>query len=105
MNNIYYSPEKFGLQIFESIDTAGSWEFDTFVIFKRISDGALFWTSDSGCSCPTPFESIGIDDLNIITKEDFHSFDEALKNHSRIQITDYLSILKEVKDELNTTIQ
>lgn len=105
MNNIYYSPEKFGLETFATVDTGGSWEFDTFVIFKRISDGALFWTSDSGCSCPTPFEWCGIDDLNAITKDTLHSFDEALKNHSRIQITDYLSILKSVKDELNTTIQ
>jgi len=103
--NIYYNPDKFGLETFDEIDTGGSWEFDTFVVFKRVSDGALFWSRDSGCSCPTPFDHIGINDLNPITKDDFYSFDEALKNHSNIKITDYLEILKKVKDELNTIIQ
>lgn len=65
--NIYCEPEKFGLAIFEEInDDNASYSFDDFVIFKRLSDGALLWASDSGCSCPSPFESVGVDELTQI---------------------------------------
>lgn len=102
--NPYYNPDKCGLEIFDEIDTAGSYEFDTFVIWKKIDDGKLYYASDSGCSCPTPFESFyGLDELNSITEENFHGFDEALKNHSRIEDQDYIAMKTRVKSYLNET--
>lgn len=66
MNNIFYDPEKFGLEIFDHIeDDNASYSFDDFVIFKN-KDGKLFYLQDSGCSCPTPFDGMGIDDLTEI---------------------------------------
>lgn len=100
-NNPYYSPEKCGLEIFESIDTAGSYEFDLFVIWKQLETGNLYWDTDSGCSCPSPFDNRDNGhDLKLITEDTFYNFDQALKNHYRISIDDYLKISKEVKDYL-----
>lgn len=54
--NVYYNPEKSGLKILGEIDTADSYEFTKLVVWERIEDGVLFWGTDSGCSCPSPFE-------------------------------------------------
>lgn len=58
-----------GLEIIASFDDPqSSYSFDEFVIFRRLSDGALFWGADSGCSCPEPFEEVkSCDDLSAIT--------------------------------------
>lgn len=54
MSNIYYNPQEFGLTVVGEIDDAGSYEFNTIVVW---TDGNKFyWAHDSGCSCPTPFE-------------------------------------------------
>lgn len=64
MSNIYYEPQDFGLEIFEQIDDDhSSYSFDDFVIWKRLEDGKLFYATDSGCSCPSPFEDTKIADL------------------------------------------
>jgi hypothetical protein len=57
-DNIYYYPEKHGLSIFAELDTGGSYEFDKFVVWKDDERGRLYWDTDSGCSCPTPFEDV-----------------------------------------------
>lgn len=62
MSDIYYNPEKFGLTILKSHDIAGSYEFNMVVVF-RTDDGRFLVGQDSGCSCPTPFESLGVRDL------------------------------------------
>lgn len=49
-----------------------SWEYDQTEIYRRRSDGALFHASDSGCSCPMPFEYVTEADLKPIrTMQDF----------------------------------
>ena len=53
---VYYSPEDFDLTTIGEI----SWDdepyaFDLTVVWKD-KDGNLYWASDSGCSCPSPFE-------------------------------------------------
>lgn len=54
--NAYYEPGKLGLSVVATADQENmSWEFDTFVVWKH-NDGRIFCASDSGCSCPTPFE-------------------------------------------------
>lgn len=64
MSNVYYDPEKFGLTPVAEVDIAGSYEFDMFVVWRR-QDGKLAWATDSGCSCPIPFENVGIPDLAV----------------------------------------
>jgi hypothetical protein len=100
--NPYYNPEKCGLEIFEYIDTADSYEFDIFCIWKKLDDNTLYWDSDSGCSCPSPFSNSDHGhDLKVIDKDAFYNFEEALKNHSRITTSDYLKIRDKVKSYLN----
>lgn len=62
-NNLYNNPEKFGLEIVDGIDYAGSYEFEMRVIFRVKESGELLMGSDSGCSCPSPFESHELFDL------------------------------------------
>lgn len=100
-DNPYYSPEKCGLEIFESIDTAGSYEFDMFVVWKKLDDNTLWWDTDSGCSCPSPFDNSDHGhELKPITEETWHGFKEALKNHYTITQSDINDITRKVKDYL-----
>ena len=68
MSNPYYNPEDLGLEIFFEDDQGGSYEFDMFVVWKG-ANGVFYTATDSGCSCPSPFEwASGLDDLNQTTK-------------------------------------
>lgn len=61
--SIYYNPEKFGLKILGDIDwSSGYYEFDQTVVWQD-EQGQMFYAEDSGCSCPSPFEGVGLDDL------------------------------------------
>ncbi len=56
-SNLYYNPEKYGLRVVAQIDYSdGSYQFDYRVVWAD-KDGALWTARDSGCSCPSPFES------------------------------------------------
>ena len=64
MSNIYSDPEDFGLVILKEFDLAEEYEFHKFVFWGRPADGQIFYASDGGCSCPTPFEDYeGLDSL------------------------------------------
>lgn len=65
--NIYYHPEKHGLTLLGEVDTADSYEFCKLVVWRRDADGAMFWATDQGCSCPSPFEDCAsVDQLDAI---------------------------------------
>lgn len=55
MQNYYYSPEKSGLELLSFEDDNLSYEFDI-LAFWATQDGVVYSASDTGCSCPTPFE-------------------------------------------------
>lgn len=98
-DNPYYRPEKSGLSIFWEIDTAGSYEFDMFVIWERQDDKSLWWGTDSGCSCPTPFEShVSLDPINSIYT--LGKFKIALEEHRNIPKDDVQRALFLVKEHL-----
>jgi len=100
--NPYYNPKECGLEIFDEVETGGSYEFDTLVIFKKLDDNTLWYAQDSGCSCPTPFESFNsLASLKSITLDTFHGFDEALKNHYNIEINKYIEVKEKVKNYLS----
>ena len=49
-----------------------SWEFDITGVFRKDSTGELFYATDSGCSCPSPWDRTTEDDLTLITRpQDF----------------------------------
>jgi hypothetical protein len=63
MSNVYYNPEDFGLEVVGSVDVGEMYEFDMFVVFRETATGRIGYATDSGCSCPSPFEDTEIDDI------------------------------------------
>ena len=62
-SNIYYSPEKYGLEeVFDVDKSDGCYQFDQFVIWR--DEDLYLWASDSGCSCPSPCEEMGRNSLS-----------------------------------------
>ncbi len=55
MNDPYHSPEKFNLEILAFEDPDADYSFDT-LCFWKTPEGLVYSASDSGCSCPSPFE-------------------------------------------------
>ena len=43
-------------EIIEHERRGESYQFDLIGVRKRTSDGKVFWSTDSGCSCPSPWE-------------------------------------------------
>lgn len=64
-DNVYYSPEKFGLAVIKDVEWRGeSYEFCQTVVWKD-AEGHMYAASDSGCSCPEPFEAYrSVNDLD-----------------------------------------
>ncbi|MEV3938687.1 hypothetical protein AB0K52_22280 [Glycomyces sp. NPDC049804] len=60
-------PESHGLETVGDVSwTDEHYEYDVTVLFADRKTGALFIGSDSGCSCPHPFEDMTRDDLDPI---------------------------------------
>lgn len=55
MSDVYYKPEEHGLSILGSAELDLAYEFDMFVVWQA-DNGQLYYGSDCGCSCPSPFE-------------------------------------------------
>ena len=89
MSSIYYAPEKFGLSEIGELDfSSGSYEFDYTVVWKD-QDGRLWYGEDSGCSCPSPFESLGVSDLTPI--DSAATFDAHLKARQTERYSGYVN--------------
>jgi len=55
----YSHPELFGMETVAVIQWGeASYYFDLTAVLRRLSDGTLWYASDSGCSCPSPFEDV-----------------------------------------------
>ena len=80
-NNPYYSPEKCGLEIIDELAKEPDYDFEMVIVWKDQQTGKLFWDSDSGCSCPTPFEDVrNLSDLAELNEENFFNFKQACEN-------------------------
>lgn len=83
--NIYYSPEKFGLEIVGDFEwSEPDYSFDMLVVWKE-KRGKYWVGEDSGCSCPSPFEDFkGTEDLRgPYTKEELRKhLDYRINEHS-----------------------
>ena len=56
MPDVYYSPEKFDLKPYVEVELdEPNYSFDILMVWKHES-GKFYWATDSGCSCPSPFE-------------------------------------------------
>lgn len=64
MGSFYNDPKSHGLEPVAEIDYSdGCYQFDLRVVWRRVADGKLLSGRDSGCSCPSPFEDMGVSDL------------------------------------------
>lgn len=54
--DVYASPRLHGLRAVLSVDWAGDYEFSMLVVWYHAESGRYYWGTDSGCSCPSPFE-------------------------------------------------
>ena len=82
MANVYYNPEKFGLTVVGELnDPWASYDFNDLVVWKH-EEGGVYWATDSGCSCPTPFETYNsLDDLHEVTAASWSEFQQAVEGH------------------------
>lgn len=60
-----------GYSFFDDIDLGGYYEFDIFLVIKNNETGELLYSTDSGCSCPEPFEGHYLEDFTPITGPQF----------------------------------
>jgi hypothetical protein len=103
MANIFYNPEKFGLKLVASEDFCShDFEFDIIAVWRDVKSNKFYYASDSGCSCPIPFERYdGIRALNPLNKrtwsefsrfvETYNKSDDGVSAHSRF---DFLARVK-----------
>ena len=57
-SNPYYNPEAMGLKVVGSVEQEPDYNFNTFVVWETLDGSVLYMGSDSGCSCPSPFEDV-----------------------------------------------
>lgn len=79
MTNIYYSPEAFGVEAIGDINwRQPCYDFDQTAVWRDPRTGEFLWADDSGCSCPSPFESF---DLSNVSRGGFDALAEHLRKH------------------------
>lgn len=107
-HNPYYYPERSNLEIFVDIDTAGSYEFEMLIVWRHLKDGTLWYATDSGCSCPTPFEGYegeGAMKLIPLTLSSLYSFHEEVLHFPNIKREDITLIIDKVGNYLSKNEQ
>jgi len=99
MPDIYSDPESFGLEVFATLyEPNMSYEFNMFAVWIDRENRKLFYGSDSGCSCPSPFEKVQcIQELNELKnlkafEDDLHSWGDSFLDAQEIS-----SIIDEVR--------
>lgn len=59
--DVYSDPQVFGLTPVVEFDLeVPDYSFDLLVVWYSFSTGKYYWGTDSGCSCPSPFENCSI---------------------------------------------
>lgn len=80
--NVYYDHEKLGLEKVGELEAGGSYEFDTFCVWR--DDKAVYYATDGGCSCPTPFENYdGVESLTRVDRSSLKGAIRAWRNEGR----------------------
>lgn len=102
MSDIYHDPEVFDLELIGTLEEESNYSFDILGVWRRKEDGAIGWAHDSGCSCPSPFETFteGFVDLNKLP-ETMDEFEVAISNQTYgVSATDRVEFLAKIKEEL-----
>ena len=88
--DVYDNPSHFGLEVLGTIEWDDyDYEFNMTLVAKD-ADGKLYWGSDSGCSCPSPFEDFcSLADLTTGTAEELDAHLDELLAHRLARIDQY----------------
>ncbi|SRR6266498_856505 len=55
--DLYSQPEAFGLRVIGELnDPEACYSFRDLVVWQHEETGMIYYATDSGCSCPSPFE-------------------------------------------------
>ena len=101
--NIYYYPQDYGLEQLTAIEfTDESYQFDTRVVWRRLTDHRLLTDRDSGCSCPSPFESTRLEDLKEIESTGWlkEEFKENFERRGYPSVQDFARFIEIVEKHL-----
>lgn len=76
------NPGAYGLALVGGLDDPDAcYSFNMLRVWRH-NDGRVFWGTDSGCSCPMPFEEVnGLDDLELLTADTWPEFEHAVMTH------------------------
>lgn len=81
-DNVYNDPEKFGLEIVNEIGEYG-YDWSLLVVWRRLSDGALFWDTDAGCSCNSGWSGVqNVSDLRELNSKTWSEFEQGVREFS-----------------------
>ena len=70
-----------GFEVLEEISEGGLYyAFNIMALWRETATGALFFGTDSGCSCPSPWDRTSESDLTPITRETFDEFERAVND-------------------------
>lgn len=73
-HDVYGEPESFGLEKVAEIGEYG-YDWSLLVVWRRLADGAMFWDSNSGCSCVGPWEFVrSTSELRSLTRGTWDEF-------------------------------
>jgi hypothetical protein len=95
--NVYYSPEQYGLEPIGEINWyEPDYSFDLTVVWISV-EGVYYWASDSGCSCPCPFEDTEFADLSSGTFWDLEKvLMEDCTDYGMPQVVDLIARIRNV---------
>ena len=70
MSNPYYQAEEFGLTPLGEVELREPcYSFDILAVWYHAETKRFYWATDSGCSCPAPFEDYkDLESLNVGNK-------------------------------------
>lgn len=72
------SPASVGYELVEEIETDNeAYQFNLVGIFRKEEDGTLWYATDSGCSCPVPWEDVQVSALE---PYDYSEVEEIVRN-------------------------
>lgn len=92
------SPENYGLTTVGEIDWSdGCYCFDYTTVWQRTADGVFVYGEDSGCSCPSPYESEtaeGLTEIPSLSEFQTHLNDRSASNYDGTRESEIAELLE-----------
>ena len=106
--SVYYSPEDLGLESIASLDLDNEpYQFDIVAVWRHTETGRVYWATDSGCSCPSPFENFNkLEDFEELVRANYNELlcivENALRptSYGQCDVAEARSFLRAVNDVL-----